>query len=506
MRSIPTLFVLLAVLSLGVSAQVVSTETEPAGKSAKQLVIELGSPDYPTRAKAAIDLRALADKAIPALEAAKDDPDLERRIRVRALLEELQAKAGEQPVEEEPRVRRGRRTVVEPVRPLRPLRPRRMTEPQRDDLGERRRAIEGEIEAMRRELEEMRKRLQSDLGVEIPELGGIAVSPRFFPRGSGQMSSLAMIIETPEGKVRVETIEDGKLRLTEDQDGEEKVSTFENLAELKEARPELEDKLGALAITRPGTSSRVFRFGEGELELPQGTFKRMGPDGFRRFFSTTPGQGFELYRSGPGKAFSMAIETDEGKFRVESKDDGKVVVTEGEGEKRKTSTYESLDALKEARPELGEKLGGIAITLPGTSGRAFRFGDRRMTFPGGTFGETAPRVWGGAQPGEVREAPMARILGNQRVLGVSCDAVSGLLAKHLKIEGGQVVRSVLEGSSAEKMGIAVDDIILSIDGQAISTLGDIRKALEGESETISVTVLREGERKTLEGPRPGSKR
>ena len=69
------------------------------------------------------------------------------------------------------------------------------------------------------------------------------------------------------------------------------------------------------------------------------------------------------------------------------------------------------------------------------------------------------------------------------------------------VEDGIVVQSVQEGSSAEKAGMEAKDTIVELNGQAISSVLELRQYLYTEVEeegTVTVKAYRDGELKTFE--------
>lgn len=77
-------------------------------------------------------------------------------------------------------------------------------------------------------------------------------------------------------------------------------------------------------------------------------------------------------------------------------------------------------------------------------------------------------------------------------LGVSGEDVSTVYAQYYDLPGGFFVRSVNSGSAAEKAGIKVNDIIIGIQGELISSLqefNDIKNQYKA-GDTISVSVYR----------------
>lgn len=86
-------------------------------------------------------------------------------------------------------------------------------------------------------------------------------------------------------------------------------------------------------------------------------------------------------------------------------------------------------------------------------------------------------------------------------LGVSIDEVPEALAAQLKLNGrGVLISNVMTGSPADKGGFQANDVILSINGEAVD--GEMSHAVDliksrKPSETVSFVVIRNGEQTTL---------
>lgn len=102
--------------------------------------------------------------------------------------------------------------------------------------------------------------------------------------------------------------------------------------------------------------------------------------------------------------------------------------------------------------------------------------------------------------------------GKRAYLGVSLVDLTDELREHFGApkDSGLLVSSVEDGSPADKAGIHVGDIIVSIDGKDVESSGDLRRGLreKKEGDTVRVEVLRGRARQTLvttvverEGPR-----
>jgi len=104
---------------------------------------------------------------------------------------------------------------------------------------------------------------------------------------------------------------------------------------------------------------------------------------------------------------------------------------------------------------------------------------------------------------EVRTAPYASLLldWTRPKLGVQLVDTTPELRRHLggSDERGVLVSKVLSGTPAQRAGIAVGDLIVSVDGKPVGSVEDLRAALEGhEGKTFRVAVVREGRPLDLE--------
>jgi Do/DeqQ family serine protease len=86
------------------------------------------------------------------------------------------------------------------------------------------------------------------------------------------------------------------------------------------------------------------------------------------------------------------------------------------------------------------------------------------------------------------------------LLGVSISDFNADSAKAFGIEGtaeGALVQEIVDGSAAEKAGIMVGDVIVSIDGQRIKSASDLRNTigLKRSGDSVRVDVIRDGKRR-----------
>lgn len=84
-------------------------------------------------------------------------------------------------------------------------------------------------------------------------------------------------------------------------------------------------------------------------------------------------------------------------------------------------------------------------------------------------------------------------------LGTACDEPSSLLLSHLNIEHGLAVHSIATDSPAEKSGIQVYDIVLSVNDRPLRTRYDLYDAVQkSRGNEVEVGILRGGKRFKLQ--------
>jgi len=87
--------------------------------------------------------------------------------------------------------------------------------------------------------------------------------------------------------------------------------------------------------------------------------------------------------------------------------------------------------------------------------------------------------------------------GNRRI-GVGTQTLTKQLADYFGVSGGVLITSVSDNSPAAKAGLKAGDVITAIDGEKVSSPGDITRAL-GKKETgdVSLTVVRDRNTRTV---------
>ncbi|HKW57679.1 MAG TPA: PDZ domain-containing protein [Candidatus Acidoferrum sp.] len=120
-----------------------------------------------------------------------------------------------------------------------------------------------------------------------------------------------------------------------------------------------------------------------------------------------------------------------------------------------------------------------------------------------TWFESAPRAFSFQLPKveipDIRVEPGMNwnygvLAGARPRLGIDAEDLSGQLGTYFGAPDGEgiLVREVNSGSSAEKAGVKSGDVITSVDGARVRSLGDLREKLadKREAKTINLGVLR----------------
>ena len=89
-------------------------------------------------------------------------------------------------------------------------------------------------------------------------------------------------------------------------------------------------------------------------------------------------------------------------------------------------------------------------------------------------------------------------LGNRRI-GVSTQTLSKQLAEYFGVrDGGVLITSVTENSPAAKAGLKAGDVITAIDGEKVTSPGDLTRSLnKKETGDVSLTVMRDKSIRTV---------
>lgn len=90
--------------------------------------------------------------------------------------------------------------------------------------------------------------------------------------------------------------------------------------------------------------------------------------------------------------------------------------------------------------------------------------------------------------------------GGRGRLGVRIETLSPDLASALGATGskGALVVEVLDGTPAEKAGLRAGDVISAVEGESVADADDLVRALRDENGNVSLSVVRRGEKRTVE--------
>jgi predicted metalloprotease with PDZ domain len=105
-----------------------------------------------------------------------------------------------------------------------------------------------------------------------------------------------------------------------------------------------------------------------------------------------------------------------------------------------------------------------------------------------------------------------RFIPRGAMLGISADDLTSQLAAYFGVKQGKgvLVTEVMVGSAAEKAGLKAGDVIVGVDGKAVSSVAELRGALPHDFEgkkTVALTVVRDRREQSvtvgLEQAKPG---
>ena len=93
------------------------------------------------------------------------------------------------------------------------------------------------------------------------------------------------------------------------------------------------------------------------------------------------------------------------------------------------------------------------------------------------------------------------IAGGRPRLGIDAEDLNGQLGSYFGAPDGEgvLIREVNGGSAAEKAGLKSGDVITSLDGERIRSLGDLREQLASkrDAKTVKLGVLRNKSEMTI---------
>lgn len=145
--------------------------------------------------------------------------------------------------------------------------------------------------------------------------------------------------------------------------------------------------------------------------------------------------------------------------------------------------------------QLGVWRDGRAQTVTVTLGKAAENHARWMKSAPGTFAFHMPEI---PNMPEVMEMPGMEHFGFapgvHARLGIDAENLEGQLAAYFGVPEGEgiLVRSVNSGSPAEKAGVKAGDVIISVNGERVRSVGELREkiAAKTDAKNVDLSVLR----------------
>jgi hypothetical protein len=222
---------------------------------------------------------------------------------------------------------------------------------------------------------------------------------------------------------------------------------------------------------------------EGDLEKPMKLRQKAGGAGGQSVMS--------ISRSDGGQTIEVRIE------------DGKVTSAKINGK----TVPEDRIRHKAGKVEVLDEDGDViqSFSVGGDPGAGHWFVPGGTGVFGGTGGEDLWRMFehqpGGPGGPQVYFTPGGAYAPPKVMLGINMDSPDEETAKELEVEADEVIRisKVLEDLPADKAGLKEGDIVVKIAGKSPATPDKLREALKDKDpgDTIKLTVLREGDEKTL---------
>ncbi len=97
------------------------------------------------------------------------------------------------------------------------------------------------------------------------------------------------------------------------------------------------------------------------------------------------------------------------------------------------------------------------------------------------------------------DIPRPRITVHSRYLGAELESIDGQLAEYFGVDEGVLVRAVEANTPGERAGLKAGDVIVSVDGKAASSTGDVRSAIRSApaDKEIPLDIMRRRSKQTL---------
>lgn len=94
------------------------------------------------------------------------------------------------------------------------------------------------------------------------------------------------------------------------------------------------------------------------------------------------------------------------------------------------------------------------------------------------------------------------MVGMRAVAGAELQELNPELARYFKVDDGLLVVNAAPGSPARRAGVQAGDVITSVDGKQVTTIAQLRRAIEqADGKSVKLELVREGARRTVDLPR-----
>lgn len=147
----------------------------------------------------------------------------------------------------------------------------------------------------------------------------------------------------------------------------------------------------------------------------------------------------------------------------------------------------------------------ISATLGKRPGMTFSEGMFRTTVPSVPSipsVPSVPRVWTYPEGTVITPEKFGEFysFGAARQIGVSVSTLGKQLGDYFGVAEGKglLINNVRENSAASKAGLRAGDVIVEVDGKAVSTTGELSRAINEKKEgDVSLTIIRNKNRQTI---------
>jgi len=114
---------------------------------------------------------------------------------------------------------------------------------------------------------------------------------------------------------------------------------------------------------------------------------------------------------------------------------------------------------------------------------------------------TPPAVPRAVRPFDDGAMTLLRGFGSGRRLGITTESIDDQFAEYFGVKEGVLVKSVLDGSVAQKAGLKAGDVITSVNGTKVYDTSDVNRAMERleASGDFTIEVMRDKKPQTLKG-------